>query len=330
MQHLVCIGHAKCGTTLLDSVFRQSRLVATPFETKEIKFFLPQRFQADGARERYLGMFADSGGDREFVGTFEASPPYSHHPPEVLREVLGNIVRTLDAPRLVVCFRQPVLRAYSHYIHNLHSFALYGEGAFAPRQGLLYKPCVMSFEEALAGTKRLITRYATTLRLACEAVGRERVSLFFLEQDATGLGDWISRHAGHEVAKDLSDAAANAGAVFTRRPLPNYVADGDCLHAFGSLRGEYIRYTGVDPKAMRIALDAREKWTLSLPPEEIARFTEAYYREDLQQCAELTGDRQFLKYLEPVEWGETATLSHPSLLQDLHGMELAGSNLRFE
>ena len=91
-----------------------------------------------------------------------------------------------------------------------------------------------------------------------------------------------------------------------------------------------IPVTAFDPKAMRIALDAREKWTLSLTPEEIARFTEAYYREDLQQCAELTGDRQFLKYLEPVEWGETATLSHPSLLQDLHGMELAGSNLRFE
>lgn len=323
MIHLVCLGHAKCGTTLLDSVFRQSRIVAAPVETKEIKFFLPRLFNPEGARVRYLEMFATTGGGTEFRGTFEASPPYSHQSPEVLREVLDNITSTLDDPHIVVCFRQPVLRAYSHYIHNLHSFALYGEGVFTPRPDLLRKPCVMSFGEALAGTSRLATHYATTLRLACEAVGCDRVAMFFLERDAENLKDWISRHVGHEIANELSEAAARSGTIFGRRSLPNYVVDGDSLHAFGSLKGEYIRYSGINPQALREVLHARSNWTLSLDPSEAALLTDAYFRNDLQECFELTGERFFLEYIKPQFPREVATLAPESLLRELHGVSLA-------
>lgn len=324
MIHLVCLGHAKCGTTLLDSVFRQSRLVATPAEKKEIKYFLPRTFNRDGARERYLAMLATADGSKDFQVTFEASPPYSHQSPEVLHEVLENITVTLNDPLIIVCFRQPILRAYSHYIHNLHSFALYGEGAFTPRPDLLRKPCRMSFEQALAGTSRLVTYYATTLRLACEAVGRHRVALFFLERDAKKLDDWIARHVGTDVVSELSGVVARSGTVFGRRPVPNYVADESSLHAFGSLESEYVRYPGEDAQAVRAVLDAREKWTLSLEPDEIARLTEKYFHDDLQQCEELTGERTFLEYLEPPASGEGAVLSPHSLLQDLHGVSLAG------
>jgi len=320
--HLVCLGHAKCGTTLLDSVFRQSRLVATPVETKEIKFFLPRFFEQEDARTRYLSMFAASGGGQEFGVTFEASPPYSHQSEEVFRQVLANITSTLDDPRLIVCFRHPVLRAYSHYIHNLHSFALYGEGVFAPRPDLLRKPCTMSFEEALAATSRLATRYATTLRLACEAVGRDRVLLFFLERDAARLGNWIAHHVGQEIAAELEGPAARSGTVFGRRPVPNYLADGDSLHAFGSLPGEYMLYADADPAAVRAALEARRNWTLSLQPEEAARLTAAYFQEDLRKCIELTGESYFLEYLRPPALSETAELSPCSLLRDLHGVEV--------
>ncbi|TYT27132.1 hypothetical protein FZO89_13170 [Luteimonas viscosa] len=322
MMHLVCLGHAKCGTTLLDSVFRQSQLVATPAEAKEIKFFLPRVFEKHGARERYLGLFATANGAQGVGVTFEASPPYSHQTPEVLREVLANIVDILEDPRIVLCFRQPVLRAYSHYIHNLHSFALYGEGAFAPRPDLLRKPCTMSFEEALTSTSRLATRYATTLRLACDAVGRDRLLLFFLERDAARLGNWIAQYVGQDVAAELEGAAARSGTVFGRRPIPNYVAYGDSLHAFGSLPGEHVLYADAGPAAVRAALEAKNNWTLSLEPEEVVRLTSAYFQDDLRKCVELTGEPYFLEYLRPPALSETAELSPCSLLRDLHGVEV--------
>ena len=49
MHHVLCIGYAKCGTTMLDVVLRESKLVATPKGRKEIKFFVPPQFPADDA-----------------------------------------------------------------------------------------------------------------------------------------------------------------------------------------------------------------------------------------------------------------------------------------
>jgi hypothetical protein len=320
MQHLVCIGHAKCGTTLLDSVFRQSRLIATPSETKEIKYFLPRFFPGEAARERYLEKFATADGGHPVVGTFEASPQYSHQPEDVLRAVLENIRRTLPGAKVVICFRHPVLRAYSHYIHNLHTFALYGEGVFTPRPDLLRKPCTMSFEEALVSTTRLQVSYATTLRLAYEVMGRENVLLFFVEKDAASLADWISLHMGKRVADDLADPILNSGTVFGRRPVPGYVMDGGIIHAYGSLQGEYVRYEGGSAEAMESVLRAPAEWTLSLESEDISRLTEDHFRHDLLQCENLGNEEGFRNYLLGPQPRQSAEIAPRALLQSLHGV----------
>jgi hypothetical protein len=322
MMHIVCLGHAKCGTTLLDSVFRKSNLIATPEERKEIKFFLPKLFETEDSHSRYLGKFSTPGGGKDFIGTFEASPPYSHHPPEVLADVLRNVTDTLESPRIVICFRQPVLRAFSHYIHNLHTFALYGEGVFSPRPALVRRPCVMSFEEGLATKPHLAAQYSTTLRLAINAVGRDAVSLFFLERDAVALGPWIARHFGRGVADELAEVTAGSGKVFARRPLPNYLADGSSIHAFGSMLGEYVHYSGLDAPTVEDMLAARERWTLRLSAGDVLRLTESRFRTDLELCADLSGDDWFLRYLEPPSVDEVAVLSSPSLLRELHGVSL--------
>jgi hypothetical protein len=322
MRHLVCIGHAKCGTTLLDSVFRQSRLVGTPSETKEIKFFLPRFFPEEAAHERYLEKFATADGGHPVVATFEASPQYSHQPEEVLRAVLENIRQTLPGAKVVICFRHPVLRAYSHYIHNLHTFALYGEGVFTPRPDLLRKPCRMSFEEALASTTRLQVSYSTTLRVAYEVMGRENVLLFFLEKDSRALNDWMQRLAGEEVANEMVSVINSAGSVFVRRPVPNYIISQDVLHAFGSLAGEYVRYEGLDENRANDLAQGKRLWTLNLSGQDAARLTQRYYRADIEECARYSGDNSFMEYLRVVPGAQSAEVTPENLLDRLHGISV--------
>ena len=318
MRHLVCIGHAKCGTTLLDSVFRQSRLVGTPSETKEIKFFLPRFFPEEAARERYLEKFATADGGHPVVATFEASPQYSHQPEDVLRAVLENIRQTLPGAKVVICFRHPVLRAYSHYIHNLHTFALYGEGVFTPRPDLLRKPCKMSFEEALASTTRLQVSYATTVRLAYEVMGRENVILFFLEEDGRHLSDWLRLHLEEEIACEVAPAAKNAGTVFVRRSVPNYLIEDGVLHAFGSQAGEYEKYQHENAECLQAVLLNRQSWTLELPGHEVVRLTEHYFLDDMKACVEISGSESFAKYVSYVPEIQRAELASHDLLYKLH------------
>lgn len=321
MQHFVCIGHAKCGTTLLDSVFRQSRLMGTP-ETKEIKFFLPRFFPQEAAYGRYLEKFFTADGQRPALGTFEASPQYSHQPEETLRAVLENIKRTLPHPKVVICFRHPVLRAYSHYIHNLHTFALYGEGVFSPRPDLLRKPCRMSFEEALSGTSRLTVNYATTLRVAYDVMGRENVTLFFLENDGPNLEHWLYKNALAGVAEELREAARTAGAVFVRRPIPNYVRSGQFLHAFGSLPGEYVRYEDSDEGRLDAAMGDRDRWTLEVSESTSLQLARECFGVDIEACAAISDDERFQQYLSCIPERQFAELAAPELLSTLHQVSL--------
>nr|WP_298125416.1 hypothetical protein [uncultured Pseudoxanthomonas sp.] len=320
MQHFVCIGHAKCGTTLLDSVFRQSRLVGTPSETKEIKFFLPRFFPQEAAHERYLEKFVTAEGQRPAMGTFEASPQYSHQPEEILRAVLENIKRTLPHAKIVICLRHPVLRAYSHYIHNLHTFALYGEGVFSPRPDLLRKPCGMSFDEALCGTTRLQVSYATTIRLAYEVMGQENVFSFFLEKDGRDLEYWMRRHACAGMANELVPIVRRAGSVFVRRPVPNYLVSGGVLHAFGSLEGEYVRYDGTDEGRTSEVLQAKRSWTLKLSGQDAVRLAHHYYRAELEECTRITGDDYFMDYLSITPKDQEAEITPYGALGSLHGV----------
>lgn len=319
-MHYVCIGHAKCGTTLLDSVFRSSRLVATPAVEKELKFFLPPDIDRTGARQRYVSEFRVGGGEGAFARTFEASPQYSQQRPEVLEEILRLADEVLPDVRVIICFRHPVLRAYSHYIHDIHKFALYGDQVYARRPALLRRPFRSTFRESLP---RLARSYSATLQRAISVLGRGRLSFFFLERDADVLGDWIAGHVDAEVAQDVSTIAAGTGPVFARRPVPNYVVHDDSLHAFGSNPGEYIRYQGLTGEEAARILEDRDRWSLRLEPDEAQALNEEHFRRDIEKCLELTGDEAFARYLEPPAEPEAAELADASLLASMHGVVLA-------
>ena len=104
------LGGAKCGTTSLYHLVRQHDEVFL-IDDKEARFFDNDAYYKQGI-ETYL--------DNHFRGAEayplrgEATPNYLHHPKVVaprLKKALG------DDLRFIVMLRDPVLRAWSHYLH---------------------------------------------------------------------------------------------------------------------------------------------------------------------------------------------------------------------
>lgn len=320
MQHVICIGYAKCGTTMLDVVLRESKLVLTPHGRKEIKFFVPPQFPAEDAYTRYLHEFGDDARLATATHTFEASPQYCHQTPEAFRDLVRRIADTLPEGRVVVCLRNPVVRAYSHYIHNLHNFALYGEGVFTPsRKELVRKVPVRTFRQSLIHTGRLMTSYHDYLKVVYDTVGRERVRLFFLESDVLRFRDWVVGVFGEPIADELNLSNERPpNAVIPRRPIPNYATRRGVLYAFGSRKGELVDYPGLTEEQITRILSAREHWTLGLGRDEMEALTKEFFAEDLEQCAVLTGDERFRRYMvEPPE-DQRAVLCDEAALRNLH------------
>lgn len=319
MKHIVCLGYAKCGTTMLDTVFRRSNLVATPRERKEIKFFLPQQYPSAHHHEAYLAQFFKNGViPAGITHTFEASPPYCHQQSDEFRRVLSRIEQTLHEPRIVICVRHPVARAYSHYIHNLHSFALYGDGVYGKRNLLPQRVYKRSFEQALTVNPSIMTHYFEYLKMVYDVLGRDRVQLFFLESDTKDFRGWVSRLAGTEVASSLGLGEDGPSHVIPRRPVPNYVVKDEVLIAFGSREGELVRYAGLSHPERRAVLDSRKRWSLEINEGDVMRLTREHFAEDLERCAALTGDMRFKQYLVEQPEPQLASLAHGRLLAEFH------------
>lgn len=322
IEHIVCLGYAKCGTTLLDATFRKSSRVVTPLDKKEIKYFLSPQYPGDGSYDQYLAQFfVDGKVPDNTEATFEASPPYCHQDLDGFREVLARIRSTLPKFHAVLCFRHPVARAYSHYIHNLHNFAMHGDGVYGARNMLPSKVFRRSFRQMLEGdAPRIMTHYVDYLAAAYEVLGRNRVTLFFLESDTLRFKEWVAGLVGADAVEELGLGDERPNMVIPRRPVPNYTVKDEALIAFGSRAGELIRYEGLDHAKRRAILDSRRKWTLELEDGEVEALTNEYFADDLRQCAELAGDSRFSDYILTPPGRQAATLTPGSLLKTLHGV----------
>jgi hypothetical protein len=127
LPDFLIIGAQRCGTTYLHSLLAGHPDV-TPALTKEVEFFDSHWHRGVAwYRTHFPALPRLSGGGKAPV-TGEASPSYLFHPlaPERARAVVPEA-------RIIVLLRNPVDRAYSHYLH-------------AVRLG--YE--TMSFEDALA------------------------------------------------------------------------------------------------------------------------------------------------------------------------------------
>jgi hypothetical protein len=106
------LGAAKSGTTSLHHYLRQHSALHLP-EVKELDFFNAPKENFESGLEWYLEYFR--GADGRVSG--EATPLYFRGPdlvPSRMRRVYGT-----SSPQFLLILRDPVRRAYSHYLHKV-------------------------------------------------------------------------------------------------------------------------------------------------------------------------------------------------------------------
>lgn len=106
------LGVAKGGTTSLHHYLRQHPALFLPY-VKELHFFDADDDRFPSKLDQYLGYY--SGADARLTG--DATPSYFRHA-EVAADRMHQLYGSTP-PRFLLLLRDPVERAYSHYLHNV-------------------------------------------------------------------------------------------------------------------------------------------------------------------------------------------------------------------
>lgn len=180
MKHLIIVGFTKCGTSLLNEVLKQTNEFYPPKYVKEINFF-NEHWDDSLGLDWYYKQYYDNGeipiSDKVMV---DASPTYLHNS---YIQTLERIKSSLKDVKILICLRQPVYRAFSHYIHNINAH-FSRKGFFFTRQNSefdeIYK---QSFYEAFYNNSHYQDDYFAKMKQTCKIFGMQNVMFFVLEND---------------------------------------------------------------------------------------------------------------------------------------------------
>lgn len=116
LPDFLILGAAKSGTTSLFYYLSQHPNILTPNRKKEVHYF---DVNYNRGIDWYRNHFPQS--NKRNIGAtgvrnlcFEASPSYMIYPP-----ALERIKKDIPSVKLIVLLRDPIERAYSHYLHNV-------------------------------------------------------------------------------------------------------------------------------------------------------------------------------------------------------------------
>lgn len=115
LPNFFILGAAKCGTSSLYYYLEQHPQIYLP-KNKEPHFFDNDTFWNEGF-ETYLKRHFK--GAEGYPARGDATPRYFHWPEKVIPRMLE--VYPPDFPKFILVFRDPVERAWSHYLHRLRN-----------------------------------------------------------------------------------------------------------------------------------------------------------------------------------------------------------------
>lgn len=283
LPNLFLIGAAKSGTTSLHAYLDQHPAIYTG-TAKEPHFF--DNWIYEQGPQYYAETFYPDGSG--YPWRMDATPGYFHLPNLViprLQEVYG------DAPlRFIVTLREPVARAWSHFLHRV---------AMGEEQ--------LSFEEALAAeAQRALEatewdqyfndgRYAHQLRAWFKAYPREQFYILLqddMRRDVTQVLQGI--FAFLEIDQGVAiDTSSRLNEMPVNNPLAMKILRRRLPIPLGDLLGPYIKVRPRD--VVRSLLQRLPRKRPKLPAATADRLHDAY-REDILELSELL-DRDLSHWL---------------------------------
>tara|TARA_B110000444_G_scaffold66327_1_gene62209 strand:- start:2068 stop:2937 length:870 start_codon:yes stop_codon:yes gene_type:complete len=141
LPNFMCIGAAKSGTTSLYDILKQHSDVFVP-SFKEPHFFDISAVYENGV-SWYEKTYFSGVNKEKSIGDFTPTYLFDKYAPERIHNSLGNDMK------FIIILRNPVDRAYSHYLHSkrdLHEF--------------------LSFEDAIKKNVNKVSNYLDYLRLS--------------------------------------------------------------------------------------------------------------------------------------------------------------------
>lgn len=118
LPNFFILGAAKAGTTALHLMLKQHPQIFMS-DIKETQFFFNDYIYSRGVQHYVQNYFSKAAG---YPARGEASPSYFSAPGRVAPRILANI-QDSENIKFVIVLRDPVERAWSHYLHRVRVFA---------------------------------------------------------------------------------------------------------------------------------------------------------------------------------------------------------------
>ena len=278
-------GAPKCATTaLFDYLAQHDKVFAS--DPKEPHYFASAALgrpimQGDYTREQYLALFK---GKRPGQVSGEGSTHYLHH----AHAVAPLIARTNPQVRLIFCLRNPVDRAYSHYLYRYATAGPYTVGGMGRSREFL---AFLRDPEIFA-----MGDYAHNLAIFFAHFPPEQIALVFFEDVARDLPSCLAqlcRHVGIEEGFAFDLARRSNETAYARRPWLMPAADGLTTLIYPALSVAARRRLMAMRHSLFFALDAAKP---RLSAKDRIAATDLY-RPSIHRLEEMTG-RDLSNWLE--------------------------------
>lgn len=279
MKYLFGIGLEKCGTSSMFTLMKNSKLFNTTL-SKETFFF---NKHYDDNIETFFKLFQND--PNTFNGySVDITPSYIHSP-----LALKRISSLPGEKKIIIMFRDPVERGYSHYIHDLTKHISFGE-----RSDNFCKHHNATLEFQLKQNKnKYFPLYAPLVKRALDIFGRSNIHII-------SLSELIDKPK--QTLESLSNFLRIESSAFHKHSLPHsnefkhipqFIAQwkqDDGLYTLAQqVNFDSIRtYPNFTYQQVCNALNQQDQYDLR-PNEQILNALREHYEKDLIQIKELLG-----------------------------------------
>ena len=188
-QHLIVLGFAKCGTSLLHEVLKNCDEFHLP-TYKETNFF---SWDWNEDLKKYYYKYQNPQQAKSDNKIFlDSSPTYFG---KNYLTVLERIKSSLgNSAKFIICLRNPIYRAFSHYKHQINAhYARYG--FFASRQDKNFKKVYdrSFFDPEVRDNSVIFENYIDKVASAQKILGKDNIIYFNLETDVKNFDSFYSK-----------------------------------------------------------------------------------------------------------------------------------------